>query len=1035
MNLFDQMPPQFFFLLTQINFLLPRAFISKALKHGAFSFNCFFLDRETRSRSLLSFFCITFCITTCITQLVRATPEDVNVLIPLEFRYASGGLVYQGVELTSEEALNLHKRGIDLSKLNPREGTDVWRNEEGGALHSQLDAMLLDSSREVIFIDASMKVPGTIEFTVQQKDAQGVPHLYVVRVSRKIHALLLRKHLLRKVGYIVPPSQRVAKLKVRFKDDNLKKRDPFLKEVMWRNLVASPSRWISNFYGIKKVQVENVDGDFVERERYLFLPSGVKNIDPQSEDVARVDPQESLLEFQDVLVYPITNQRVIDLSLGFTPQAINQDLRLLNAVILIYALSDVPESVNKLSWYLGRISDNILVLPYEEYSSYAAQYQPSYEDLLWIMRRIARLDREDFIEATKTVGYPDEVATLVQEKLIARRNYLVDLLDLDFDEQPHYESSEINSENIVNGVVTKDVWPGYGSRFAHDPIASPLSQTEVASFFKSKLLENGLYYLTRRANEEILSTDISGEWRQHQIGQAHDNFLKFLETGEVNETPVGLWVHPTINGQITLSREIVAGTFLGAGNDGESANNMIHLADTFGFGIALGAIGLVEGLPVSEFASLKGEVFFSRNYTHLKPVKSIKGSLDEPMSHLFVNFYQSDLAQSLGDFDEFLDKFKVGESLIVTDAIGGQVEATVGQHGLLTPGSVAKIGLSGSHRVIHRLHIYRSDKNTIHVYKDNGNLNQLRFSFDLRRYIPLITLSFDINQGRAQTLFHHLDITKDKSKNPFLDDHIQNLRNILLSGSTEMFQRSPVKVEHHFYEKKFNLNLFFFRWMNLSSQDYITVTSPGGETVRFLRGLSGWHSGKNWQGLGINVANALIEELLEERGILKSSDSGDPSYTFKGSSKSRQVTLDFLLDEGVPTEDFVHVQRRWKGWELSARKARQIIREINSRFDQELFPRRALNSTKRILLYIIDLDVFVYESGINHLLELSQKQLKEILSFYDFYETPRDNGIQIADSVQKFFRDQKACKERQSTGDVGNIRVMYRYGELGRKKS
>ena len=948
-----------------------------------------------------------FAFSLFIPQATWATPEDVSVFIPLEFRNtASGGLVYQGTEVTPEEAINLHRRGVDISRLNPREGTDIWQNKMGQPLST--DTLLLDPQREVEFLSTSMRIPGTIEFTVQQKDSLGIPHIYVVRVSRKIHNVLLRKAMLRKIGYMVPPSQHIRRLQVRFKKGDPQKRNRFLKKVLWQHLAADPARWIRNFYGIKKVQVENMDGELVEREKYLFLPPGVLSDDPQAEQLAQVNPQETLLEFQDVLVYPITNNHVLDLSLGFSPHSVNQDLRLLNSVIVAYALTDVPESINKFSWHLGRVKDNFLVLPYEEYPHYSESYRPNYEDTLWIMRRIAQLRREDFEEMAQGARYPDEIAVVVQEKLIARRNYLVKKLNLEFSELTHREPSELNSEHVVEGVVSKEFWTGYGARFAHTQMDSPLSNTEIFAFFKSKLLSNLLSNLVRRVNKEQLSMDTNGKWRERQIQQAEKNFHKFLETGKPQQTPMGIWTQPTLNGRLILSREIVTGVYQGAANDEDQPNNMIHLADTFGFSVNAGLLGTVEGLPVNHFADLSGNVFFTRSYTHLKPLRSFKQSLKEPLRHIFVNSYKGDIAKSLDTFEDFDKNFRVGESLIITDTIGGALGARSG-YGDPVNGQF-QVKLSNSQVVIHRLHVYRADKNTIHVYQDRGNINSLKLSLGWQHYIPVIGLSFNINNGSAKVLFHRLNMTPKPSENPFLEDNLRNLKNILFTGSLEMFQNSPVAVEHKFRESSFHLNLLFYRWTSLSFRDRITVTHPDGEKADFVRGSLGGRSGQDWEGLGTDIINAFISERLDQDIIFARAGNNNPGDSLRGNSRFRQVYFDSLIKDGRLTENFVQVHHRWKGWELSAEGVLDIVEKINSRFDYEFFPPEVLANTKRLLLYIIDLKVFVYEPAIEHLLNVSRGETERLLPYLDNFQQSDEHGT--PSKFDEFERNQQFCKHQ-----------------------
>ena len=977
-------------------------------------------------------------------ELSWATPEDVNVLIPLEFRnLSSRGLVYQGEEITPEEAVNLYHQGVDLDRLNPREGTDVWKNEVGHPLDPQDDSMLLDPSREAEFLSTSMQIPGTIELTVQQKDAFGVPHIYVVRVGRKTHSISLRKAMLRKIGHTIPPGQHVKKLKIRLRASSSLKRNKFLKKVMWQNLAASPSRWISNFYGIQKVKVKNAAGEFVERERYLFLPSGIHNTHPQAKELAAVNPEETLLEFQDIFVYPITNNNILDLGLGFYSQSINQDLRLLNAVILVYALTDVPESINKFSWHVGRIKDRFLVLPYEEYPYYSKQYRPNYEDALWIMRRIAQLDRGDFEEMLQTSPYPGEISAVIQEKLIARRNHLVKILNLKCGSTespencaiiPHKDPRQMNSENITEGIVTKDFWEGYGSRFAHDAMESPLSGTEVFAFFKSKGLSILLNNFVHEINRKLSVFDLESKWRERQLEIFEEKINAFIKTGKPQKTPLGLWMKPTINGRVIFGRDVVIGPYLGIGHDSN-----IHLVDTFGFAFDTGIWGELEGLTEKLAINIKGNVFFSRNYAHVKPIKSIKKSFSEPLRHILVIFYKKKTARLLNEVLEnpegsseensrrkeriksalktFSNSFQVGESLIISDIIGGQVGA-VGRYGL-----DGHFGLQGQvdtgQRVINRLHIYRADKNTIHVYKDRGNLRSLRLALSLRNYIPIIGVSLDINSGKAKTLYHRLDINSNEIENPFFMDNIRNLKNILSSGSLEMFHDSPITIEHHFSEKISSFQLLAYKRTKLKSKDRIAIIHPNGEKLEFLQGKTGRRKGRDLQSFGLEIIDETLDEVLKRDLVFKVANNNDPGNTFKGRSQYRLIKFDSLVSQEGPIErldeKFMHVNYRWKGHGMSARDSQKLIDKINNMFSYEFFNPLVLSGSKKMMYYVVDLNIFVYEPAIDYFLSIEKKRAEQLFNYYSKIKKghPFFNNL-----VQYFDRNRKKCIEKKLGKEV-----------------
>ena len=364
----------------------------------------------------------------------------------------------------------------------------------------------------------------------------------------------------------------------------------------------------------------------------------------------------------------------------------------------------------------------------------------------------------------------------------------------------------------------------------------------------------------------------------------------------------------------------------------------------------------------------------------------------------------------MDDLKAFTESFQVGESLIITDTLGGTAGAGASYYDLV--GNVTARGqLANSKIVLNRLHIYRANKNTIHIYRDYGNINSLVLSLDLESYIPIARFFFTIDNGRAKTLYHRLNITSEPAKNPFLADHLRNLKNILLTGSLEMFQTDPIILEHHFHQKLSNLRLFSYRRTKLNSRDRITITHPSGEKAEFLRGSQGKRNGQHWQALGLDVANWAIEEFLAKDIIVNMAGNNNPGDSFKGRSRYRLINFDSLIEDQSLKENFMHINHRWKGWELSAKQAKKIVTKINSRFDYEFFDPRVLANTQRILLYIIDLNIFIYESAIQNLLNLPREQAAQLFSLYSRLENRRDFRNRI---IRHFNLNRKRCRAKRS---------------------
>ncbi|MFT6631841.1 MAG: hypothetical protein ACJAS4_001802 [Bacteriovoracaceae bacterium] len=84
----------------------------------------------------------------------------------------------------------------------------------------------------------------------------------------------------------------------------------------------------------------------------------------------------------------------------------------------------------------------------------------SYSDAKWMTRLIARLSREQIVDAVELGGWPKEVGMLLVEKLISRRNQLVYAFDLGGEFEPIEFDRFITTENkvLLNGELTKDIF-------------------------------------------------------------------------------------------------------------------------------------------------------------------------------------------------------------------------------------------------------------------------------------------------------------------------------------------------------------------------------------------------------------------------------------------------------------------------------------------------------------------------------------------------------------------------------------------------
>lgn len=909
-------------------------------------------------------------------------------------------LVDSGQNITPTTARYLRdQKGVDLSKLNPDTSSEIW-NGFTSRLKPQLDELQLPvTDAKFIFDELRPTRLGSIRLNVSRTGKDGRVERYVLMLGLKAHNILLRKALLRRLGYYVPEVQHLRSLELQFKGPA--SRDYFVKDLsnIFADALSSPNDWVTNIQqktskrddGTEKVRWEIVDSDAsIERESYS-------------------------LHLQDVIVFK-DEDHMYNLSRGYvSSRMIGEGRRVFNALLLPLTLVDVPESVNLFSWCTGVVGNGNLVLPYSEVSRSTGvdNFSTSYEDAKWILREILKLTRDDFQEVVRHGQFPKPVAMLLTEKIISRRNCLRDHFKFDSDgaqkgkvSSIYRRSSELPvstkisfGESLQNGQLFQQKWEGHASQYAFANPESPLSSTEMWSYAKSLGQSNIISNLISQFNSEFFpspTNQIMEKVRERQIEVVLDKFKEFLRTGRTSKVPFGLWTTPIYTGNALLSRELIIGSYLGT-------DNKVQLVDNIGFSAMAGQFIGAEGLQAKVSASGKAVASISRIYSHVKPIYSMKRALNEPFKNMIVPLLQKEYALLFdellsGDFSSlkkeeakkritqvfevFNEKFEVGESIIITNSIGGSIEATAGYS--LGEKIGAHLTFMGSQNVISRLHIFRSNEETLHIYDDRGQMLSLGASMGINAYsMPILNLYLKRNSGSASTRFFKLNIDQNSNRNPDLIGNLKAFRSVMLEKSFRVISgmQKPYLVDHNFHDWDRGGALLFYRGRKVSGENLIEVTHPSGFKKEFVQSRSGFRDGLNYIGFTTDLINAAISEKTNEDYSVGASDSGNPGDTLFGKSALRQIVVDAIVNSpdtgGVLKESFSHVNYRWKGWKADKRKIFQIVDEIHEKVGSPIVEKRTLLDMVEMQLYSLDLNVFVYDSGISHL--LARKELLPIL--------------------------------------------------------
>ncbi len=867
--------------------------------------------------------------------------------IPLEsIRLPSYDLYLPGYgQLSPEEAFERQLDPIsplDLSKLNPVP-SELWNDRPVQAYSEADDRLELKSGETVRYRGGLTSASGMYRFNAE---AENLSSPYIIVMDKTLHTLLLRRNLLRKLGYRIPAIKYLKNLTVEF--DSLTEKEKFLKEELPQATLGAPRRWVT----------------------------------------AGLEDDSLTIRLQDIAVTQPRESDHYNLAFGVPPKVL--DTRTLRSLIIPYALLDIGESLNKVEWTVGKIDNHRIRLPHFT----LAQMNATYEDALWMARKLVSLSENDLKEVVEQAHFPQEGAKLLSEKLLSRRNSLRQLFKLDSASKEFAFNPEISQgEFLVKGALTKEEWAGYASRFSHGAPDSPFEDFGYYIFAQTQSII--IDELVNRVNKYLTTFDLN-ESRFNYMKKEFETGLKhFVETGEFLEQKVGTWFSPTLDGQLILSRDIVIGNYLGT-------DNMVQLADTFGFSIRVGGHLGIEGLPGGLVGSANGGLSYVKTFTHLKPVKTLKESVKEPYKNMLVPFVKYilrkktdtlvELLQSNDQaneeerteieevFQKFSDTLSVGESLIITERISPNLSLTA-QYNFIPTSVSGTIDTQGL--LVKRIHLYRKDAKTLQIYFDNGMSLSLAVTLNLRHYIPVLRIQAKNTKGKYDVKLHQLNLDQNLEDNPELRTSLQGLAHLLKKGSNELLEVSnpPFEVTNNFTEKSNRFAFFHWRSRHLRQNDYFQIKSPQGADNKFFKRTDNNQSGLNYKAFATDIANYYLNQYFSGLSI-SSSPWVNPGQTTYGVAESEGTRFEARLNGSSFSERFLSLSRKSEGWKISVKKLQEKMTEVNDRYGRSIFPLELALEATSLKLFSLTVDLNLYEEAITRLSRLSNEQLRALGSEY-----------------------------------------------------
>ncbi len=904
------------------------------------------------------------------------------------------------------EAWDLEKnKHVDLSLLEPDATTKLWTNAEDQNAQTQDQALPIQSGDQVTFLGTLLSSAGRLRFDGLTQSEPVKPLAFLM--SRNVHTLLLRKELLRKLGYLIPAMKYLKSVKIRFPDADT--RDTFLNSKVPLATNGAAVDWI------------------------VPAPAGS-------------DPL--VVELQDLIVMDagsVTNLALappIDINPA-TKELLPEKQRILRALALPYGLANLGESINQFDWTLGLVDGDSISFNVAD----VANFSCSFDDALWMLRKIAKLSRADITEVVNHSVYPEPIAKLIVEKLISRRDTLVSLFHLP-DSKIEFDSHLSDAPSIVNGKVFQKSWAGYVSQFAFGDQQSPLH--DIHNYFISEVETNLLENLLQKANDQIPALTVESQTAAHQNDLYQAGLQHWLQTGENQAVPLGVWAAPIVSGALNLSRSVVIGNYLGT-------NNLVSLADSFGVtvnaGITIGVDGLVSMLRLSAGALIQGTV--SINYTHLKPVKRLKQTITEPIknefvpwifrhsSRIFSNIADAEHDPTLNDpeilkkaITDDLDQLKkmidVGESLIMTESLGGIEKGTLGVGFPVPLSPEASLNAGFNQLLISRIQIYRKDADTIQVFKDNGHLNGFTLGFDVSvgssAILPVLSITGKSYRGSSDSKVFRVKINSDLKSNPTFFGNALGLAAAIKNGSPHVLEgvSPPAHLQADFKDSSSDFRFLHLVRRRLKTQSEIEISLPDGTDDHFISLTDGKQTGSHYQKLATDAGNFIAQSLANNSNItIDTQASSNPGQSFLGQAQTRNAEFQERLDQDQLPHPYVQIQYRWQGWNKSASQTQALVDNLSDRYGFKLYPDGFLLNVKSIQLYQMNVTLNLYENAVYSIVNMSG-------ATQDAIETKYRNRyhcfLNIGPNCAALLRFRKAMDDYHSgvTDPVENAKLMFK---------
>lgn len=841
----------------------------------------------------------------------------------------------EGAEIDADTAFEMERQGQDLSLLNPAE-SDIWCKK------CILPQVNFPQDNQVNFYALKPSISGMFRFSIEKEGK-----LFSVVASLENHAALLRHNLLLKLGYNLDPIKHQAQLTVKFK--TIKERNDFL-DTLSDYTLTTRDRWVAN------------------------LPENL--------------PEVTL---QDLILEPgrITKPQY---HWGIMKEELIADRRVMRSLIIPFILGDIGESINLFSWDIGRVVSKQIVMshPYgDEFKSITLA------DARWIGRILGGLNDKQFREIVTFSHYPEDVAEVLINKLISRRNELMSLLKLTNEvNQPKIEfKTKINLGSVVDGKVTQEIYPGYAIRFHFDQPESPLRFGEMTRYIVIKGIGTAISKSAEFFNN-MLNVDVQEAIKKHQVKQLEEFFKHLKEhPGEPYQMPIKAYAAPYGGASINMSRDVVSGTFYGS-------EYPVQLVDSFGVSANVGLFMGVDGTPPS-IPTANANVQVARNYIHIRPIESIKTGLKTNWAKIFVPSEMWRLQQVLEEdssclitpipcndgtlttenksLKEFLDHLMEGEMFMITDNLnlGGSLNINIpilAMMGLPLP--QFRLGVSaGMNSIWLRKITFERTKDGVKVYTQHNRAVSELGGFNFNFFIPIFKNMNTFKQADSKTKFFNIkleDITPYEQNKA-----IRMIKSLFKTSSTELVEKNYpwYYIKNDFNSKLHNNRLLFFQWDKMKLRNEVKITPPKYrdqdydpakyERTIYQEKIVSRH-GTNW----FSLFSESLSYFSKGWAPPIARPNENPANTPFGKSRSFYVSTEAEITKDEDFRPVTIVEDVYAGWSLKKQRLFKFFDKLEKKIKnipspRSIINRTVFNDTKKVELFEARTTILLYPGALD----------------------------------------------------------------------